>query len=183
MQYFGADALGSVRQIYNSSGQVIANKRYDPYGNVLAQNGVGTSNYGYTGEWSQMFAVRILMFDSVTGEANTCEGCDGAGVPAGEVLCVGGGAFYDWGSIRHGRKFVCLRQSKSSYPNRSIRTHVRSRGICQVLQHPHNIAVRWGQCSDINRNISARSGRYLQTCLQQGCVDIDALWRTSNQRA
>ncbi len=55
-QYFGADALGSVRQIYNSSGQVIANKRYDPFGNVLAQNGVGTSNYGFTGEWSQMFA-------------------------------------------------------------------------------------------------------------------------------
>ncbi len=37
MQYFGADALGSVRQIYNSSGQIIANKRYDPYGNVLSE--------------------------------------------------------------------------------------------------------------------------------------------------
>ncbi len=92
MQYFGADALGSVRQIYNSSGQVIANKRYDPYGSVLAQNGAGTSNYGYTGEWSQMFAVRILMFDSVTGEANTCEGCDWAGVSARAVRCAGNGA-------------------------------------------------------------------------------------------
>jgi hypothetical protein len=39
MQYFGADALGSVRQIFNASGQVIANVRYDPYGNVLAQSG------------------------------------------------------------------------------------------------------------------------------------------------
>ncbi len=60
MQYFGADALGSVRQIYNSSGQIIANKRYDPYGNVLAQNGVGTSNYGYTGEWTDATGLEYL---------------------------------------------------------------------------------------------------------------------------
>ncbi len=60
MQYFGADALGSVRQIYNSSGQIIANKRYDPYGNVLAQNGVGTSNYGYTGEWMDVTGLEYL---------------------------------------------------------------------------------------------------------------------------
>ncbi len=59
-QYFGADALGSVRQIYNSSGQIIANKRYDPYGNVLAQNGVGTSNYGYTGEWMDSTGLEYL---------------------------------------------------------------------------------------------------------------------------
>ncbi len=59
-QYFGADALGSVRQIYNSSGQVIANKRYDPYGNVLAQNGVGTSNYGFTGEWTDATGLEYL---------------------------------------------------------------------------------------------------------------------------
>ncbi len=60
MQYFGADALGSVRQIYNSSGQVIADKRYDPYGNVLAQNGAGTSNYGYTGEWTDATGLEYL---------------------------------------------------------------------------------------------------------------------------
>ncbi len=59
-QYFGADALGSVRQIYNSSGQIIANKRYDPYGNVLAQNGVGTSNYGFTGEWMDATGLEYL---------------------------------------------------------------------------------------------------------------------------
>ncbi len=60
MQYFGADGLGSVRQIYNSSGQIIANKRYDPYGNVLAQNGVGTSNYGFTGEWTDATGLEYL---------------------------------------------------------------------------------------------------------------------------
>ncbi len=43
MQYFGADALGSARQIYNSSGQIIANHRYDPFGNTISQSGVGTT--------------------------------------------------------------------------------------------------------------------------------------------
>ncbi len=36
MQYFGADGLGSVRQLYNASGQIVANHRYDPFGNVLS---------------------------------------------------------------------------------------------------------------------------------------------------
>ncbi len=49
MQYFGADALGSVRQLYDASGQVIANARYDPYGNVLAQSGAASA-YGFAGE-------------------------------------------------------------------------------------------------------------------------------------
>ncbi len=38
------------RQLYNSNGQVIANHRYDPFGNTLSQSGVGTSVYGFTGE-------------------------------------------------------------------------------------------------------------------------------------
>jgi len=56
MQYFGADALSSVRQMYNASGQIVANNRYDPFGSVLAQSGVGGSNYGFAGEW--MFPLR-----------------------------------------------------------------------------------------------------------------------------
>ncbi len=36
MQYFGVHGLGSVRQMYNSSGQVIAKHRYSPFGNVLS---------------------------------------------------------------------------------------------------------------------------------------------------
>lgn len=50
MQYFGVDALSSVRQLYNSTGQVVANTRYDPFGNVLSQSGSATSVYGFTGE-------------------------------------------------------------------------------------------------------------------------------------
>ncbi len=49
MQYFGADGLGSVRQIYDASAQVIGSSRYDPYGNVMSQSGA-TSVFAFTGE-------------------------------------------------------------------------------------------------------------------------------------
>ncbi len=60
MQYFGADGLGSVRQLYNSSGQIVANHRYDPFGNTISQSGVGTSNYGFTGEWTDGTGLEYL---------------------------------------------------------------------------------------------------------------------------
>ncbi len=60
MQYFGADGLGSVRQLYNSSGQIIANHRYDPFGNTISQSGVGASNYGFTGEWTDATGLEYL---------------------------------------------------------------------------------------------------------------------------
>ncbi len=60
MQYFGADGLGSVRQIYNSAGEIIANRRYDPFGNVISQSGVGTSAYGYAGEWTDATGLEYL---------------------------------------------------------------------------------------------------------------------------
>ncbi len=60
MQYFGADGLSSVRQLYNSSGQIIANHRYDPFGNTISQSGVGTSNYGFTGEWTDATGLEYL---------------------------------------------------------------------------------------------------------------------------
>ncbi len=49
MQYFGSDALGSVRQLYDASGQVVGSTRYDPYGNVMAQSGA-TSVFAFAGE-------------------------------------------------------------------------------------------------------------------------------------
>ncbi len=50
IQYFGADGLGSVRQLYDATGMVLANTRYDPYGNVLSQYGTATSVFAFTGE-------------------------------------------------------------------------------------------------------------------------------------
>ncbi len=70
MQYFGADGLGSVRQLYNSNGQIIANHRYDPFGNTISQSGVGTSSYGFTGEQTDGTGLEFLRaryYDPITG--------------------------------------------------------------------------------------------------------------------
>ncbi len=52
-QYFLADALGSVRQLVDASGSVQTAKSFEPYGEVLSSLGDGTSNYGFTGEWTE----------------------------------------------------------------------------------------------------------------------------------
>ncbi len=44
------DALGSVRQIVDSFGDVTLEKSYTPFGEVLSESGTGASVYGYTGE-------------------------------------------------------------------------------------------------------------------------------------
>ena len=48
--YFLGDALGSVRQLTNPSGQVTLTKSYAPYGEVMSSNGSGSSPFAYTGE-------------------------------------------------------------------------------------------------------------------------------------
>ncbi len=50
MQYFGADGLGSLRQIIDASGQVVGSSRYDPFGNVMSQSGAATSIFAFAGE-------------------------------------------------------------------------------------------------------------------------------------
>ncbi len=50
VQYFGLDGLGSVRQLYNASGQIVSDRQFDPYGNQMSKTGVGTSIYGFAGE-------------------------------------------------------------------------------------------------------------------------------------
>jgi RHS repeat-associated protein len=44
------DALGSVRQIADASGNIIRTQDYKPYGSALNSNGSGQSTYGFTGE-------------------------------------------------------------------------------------------------------------------------------------
>ena len=51
-EYFLGDALGSVRQMTQSSGAVPYAKVYDPYGVVTAGSGTSQSAYGYTGEYT-----------------------------------------------------------------------------------------------------------------------------------
>ncbi len=49
-KYLLVDALGSIRQAVDSTGQVVVVNEYDPYGVPLQGGG---SPYGYTGEWWQ----------------------------------------------------------------------------------------------------------------------------------
>ena len=48
--YFLPDALGSMRQMTDSSADLTLAKSYDPYGNVVSSSGAGETVYGYTGE-------------------------------------------------------------------------------------------------------------------------------------
>jgi len=48
--YFLPDALGSMRQMTDTSADLILARVYDPYGNVVSSSGSGETVYGYTGE-------------------------------------------------------------------------------------------------------------------------------------
>ncbi len=49
-RYLLSDGLGSVRQVLDESGAVVAYNEFDPYGNPVQND---SSPYGYTGEWWQ----------------------------------------------------------------------------------------------------------------------------------
>ncbi|MEH1899398.1 MAG: putative Ig domain-containing protein [Nostoc sp.] len=50
ISYYHTDALGSIRLITNTSGQVTDSYVYDAYGNILGSTGNTVNSYGYTGE-------------------------------------------------------------------------------------------------------------------------------------
>jgi RHS repeat-associated protein len=70
-EYFLTDALGSVRQLTNSEGEITLNRSYDPYGNVLASEGSGESVFAFTGEqmdsYSKLLFLRARYYSLSTG--------------------------------------------------------------------------------------------------------------------
>jgi len=48
--YFLGDALGSVRQLVNTTGALTLTKSYEPFGNTLSSTGSGSSIFQFTGE-------------------------------------------------------------------------------------------------------------------------------------
>jgi RHS repeat-associated protein len=52
MTYFLGDALGSVRQLVDESGNITLARGYEPFGEVLEAGGEADSSYGFTGEWT-----------------------------------------------------------------------------------------------------------------------------------
>ncbi len=51
-EYFLGDALGSVRQLADASGNVTLSQSFQPYGEVLDSAGSASTAYGFTGEWT-----------------------------------------------------------------------------------------------------------------------------------
>ncbi len=51
LEYFLTDALGSVRQLTDSTGAVTLARTYDPYGVVTTSTGASSSGYGFTNEY------------------------------------------------------------------------------------------------------------------------------------
>ena len=61
VEYFLGDALGSVRQLVDTSGEVILMKSYQPYGEPLTSAGVGQSVYGFTGEATDAYTGLVYL--------------------------------------------------------------------------------------------------------------------------
>jgi len=79
-EYFLGDALGSVRQLTNTSGQVTLAKSYNPYGEMLSSNGSGASPFAYTGEQqdaSGLTYLRSRYYASGTGRFLTRDTWEG----------------------------------------------------------------------------------------------------------
>jgi RHS repeat-associated protein len=51
-EYFLGDALGSVRQMTNTTGAITYARAYDPFGVVAQSSGASQTAYGYTGEFT-----------------------------------------------------------------------------------------------------------------------------------
>jgi len=61
--YYLGDSLGSVRQLADEDGVITLAKTYEPYGEVMSSVGIGTSEYGYTGEYTSSY-VKLLYLRS-----------------------------------------------------------------------------------------------------------------------
>jgi RHS repeat-associated protein len=70
-EYFLGDALGSVRQLTASNGDVTLAKSYDPYGVITATAGTSLTDYGFTGEaqnsYTNLVYLRARFYNPLDG--------------------------------------------------------------------------------------------------------------------
>jgi RHS repeat-associated protein len=70
-EYFLGDALGSVRQLVNNTGEITYSRVYDPYGVITTTVGAAQTSYGYTGEYSgdstQLLYLRARYYNTGMG--------------------------------------------------------------------------------------------------------------------
>jgi RHS repeat-associated protein len=73
--YFLTDALGSVRQLTDASGNINFIKSYGPYGEMLSSTGSGVSIYGFDGEQTDLATgltyLRARYYNPVLGQFQT----------------------------------------------------------------------------------------------------------------
>jgi RHS repeat-associated protein len=73
-EYFLGDALGSVRQLVDGSGNVALAKEYEPYGEVMNSAGTTSTALGFTGEWTDntgLVYLRARYYDPTGGRFMT----------------------------------------------------------------------------------------------------------------
>lgn len=58
--------------MYDNSGLVLADERYDPYGNVLEASGTASSMYGYAGEQTDETGLEYLRARYYASRAGAC---------------------------------------------------------------------------------------------------------------
>jgi RHS repeat-associated protein len=78
-EYFLGDALGSVRQLTNSSGAITYASAYDPYGVTTQTHGAAQTTYGFTGEYTSndLVYLRARMYAPGMGRFLTRDTWDG----------------------------------------------------------------------------------------------------------
>jgi RHS repeat-associated protein len=70
-EYVLGDALGSLRQLTNSAGDVTLTRSYDPFGNTLSSMGNEASAFSFAGQWQDAYIklidLRSRWYNSETG--------------------------------------------------------------------------------------------------------------------
>ncbi len=69
--YYLVDGVGSVRQVVDQAGSIVFARWYDPFGQIIKQNGGGDALYGYLGaqfdRLSGLMYINGAYYDPVTG--------------------------------------------------------------------------------------------------------------------
>lgn len=128
-QYLLPDALGSVRQIADASGNILLTESYQPYGSVLTSTGNATSIFGYAGEQFDSYikllflrsryyspdTARFLSKDSWQGDYTSPQSLDGwsyvSGNPINKVDPTGLREYRIWAAA-----FIPSHRLKFAYP-------------------------------------------------------------------
>lgn len=70
--YFLGDALGSVRQLADATGDITLARNYTPYGEVMTSAGSGETSYSFTGEMADSYTGLLYLRARYYQPCNFC---------------------------------------------------------------------------------------------------------------